>query len=71
METRLLSEYHLSFGVFWGNLERNRSSLSGLLLVTQSMGEVIGGTVNNNNNNNGFISHISIADTLNYNVFTI
>jgi hypothetical protein len=26
---------------------------------------------NNNNNNNGFISHISIADTLNYNVFTI
>jgi hypothetical protein len=26
---------------------------------------------NNNNNKNGFISHISIADTLNYNVFTI
>jgi hypothetical protein len=24
-----------------------------------------------NYNNNGFISHISIADTLNYNVFTI
>jgi hypothetical protein len=27
--------------------------------------------ITRNNNNNGFISHISIADTLNYNVFTI